>query len=408
MFTIMKYLNTDLFKLLSIAMVFAMLIPDIAGAMSGGNKDTAPNTIVLPLLDFHGRPVVDLLIAGQGPYRFILDTGAGVTVIDKGLANKLALDTQGETEIGSPLGGTVPADEVQLTDVKLGELQFGNIRALAMDLAGMLGGGEAPVGVLSSALFSGWSLIFDFPAKEIRLTSELLPPADGKEVFDFCSPEGKPSMTVDVAGISHCAVIDTGSPGNLTLPLSAADKLPLKAPPAVVGRAVLVGAEVKVLGATLDGDLRIGSSIMPGAKLSFIENTPEGNLGQGFFGSVELTIDHQNERIRVRPSTVKGGAENVPQPRRMVRRMGKKRYGIRLRGLDNPDLVVIGVDPGSPAEAGGLLEGDRIVSMNGQVVTKLSTSERISAIKGSPLALRIDRNGKFHELTLDLESPSGS
>ena len=38
--------------------------------------------LTLPMQDAGGRPVVDVRINGKGPYRFIFDTGASLTVID--------------------------------------------------------------------------------------------------------------------------------------------------------------------------------------------------------------------------------------------------------------------------------------------------------------------------------------
>ena len=64
------------------------------------NVFVPPEGDSVPMLDFGGRPVVEVMINGKGPYRFILDTGATVNVIDSSIA----------TEIGklaaSPTGGS--------------------------------------------------------------------------------------------------------------------------------------------------------------------------------------------------------------------------------------------------------------------------------------------------------------
>ena len=108
-------------------------------------------TASVPLGDWHGRPVVELTIAGEGPFRFILDSGAGVTVIDHALAGRFELKELGKTEIGSPLGGTVPATRLQLQDLRLGSNEFGPVEALDMDLAAVIGAGDSPVGVLATS-----------------------------------------------------------------------------------------------------------------------------------------------------------------------------------------------------------------------------------------------------------------
>ena len=148
----------------------------------------------VPLESFFGRPLVQVEIDGHGPYDFILDTGADVTVIDRDLAERLALDTLGEERIGSPLGGTVAADRVHLGQVEMSGVKLGELEGLAIDLAAVLGGEDAPVGVLSSREFAGRSLVFHFAEERLSIRDELLPPANGADVADFCSPSGKPSL----------------------------------------------------------------------------------------------------------------------------------------------------------------------------------------------------------------------
>jgi len=53
--------------------------------------DLPESEVVLPLLDWGNRPIVELTINGTGPHRFILDTGAMETVIDAGLVVEIGL-----------------------------------------------------------------------------------------------------------------------------------------------------------------------------------------------------------------------------------------------------------------------------------------------------------------------------
>ena len=61
------------------------------------------------------------------------------------------------------------------------------------------------------------------------------------------------------------------------------------------------------------------------------------------------------------------------------------------------------MDPGSPAEAGGLQAGDLLVALNGLPVQQLDTGQRMSALRGSPLSMIVKRDGKVQELTLRLD-----
>ncbi len=358
-----------------------------------------------PLGDWYGKPIVDVTIAGEGPFRFILDSGADVTVIDHALAARFNFKELGETEIGSPIGGTVPATRLRLDDLRIGSIEIGSVEALEIDLAGLVGVGDAPVGVLSTAEFGTRSLTFDFAEDRLSVIDEPLPPANGADVFDFCMPSGKPSLQVQVGGRPHCVVLDTGSPTVLALPLSAADALPLVDKPVVKGHARLVGTEVDVWGARLDGELRVGSIVMRDPDLSFMETAPHGNMGQGFLHGLQLTLDHTNRRLRLSSGAneIATAAAPTPQIRRVAKPVGKKRYGIRLRGSLDAELTVAGVDPGSPAEVGGLQAGDLLVTLNGVPVEELDMSARISALRGSPLKLSVKRDGELRELTLRLD-----
>lgn len=391
-------------RTLILAACLWMVAMPSGSVVAGSPEATAPVSSV-PLGNWHGRPVVDLTIAGEGPFRFILDSGAGVTVIDHALADRFELEELGETEIGSPIGGTVPAQRLKLQDLRLGNIDLGPVEALDMDLAGVIGSGDSPVGVLATSDLGERSLVFDFAGDRLSVSDSLLPPANDADVFDFCSPEGKPSLNIQVGGRQHCVHLDTGSPSLLMLPLSVADGLSLADKPAVRGRARLVGAEVDVWGARLDGELRIGEIVLRDPDLSFIETAPVGNIGQGFLRNVELTLDHTNRRLRVRAEgdTVKAAAAPTPQIRRIAGPMGKKRYGIRLRGSLDGELRVAGVDPGSPAEAGGLRAGDLIVALNGEPVEQLDSGERMNALRGSPLKLSVKRDGQLQDLTLRLD-----
>src|ERR1700748_2039576 len=58
---------------------------------SPDNVAIPENGMSIPMLNYGGRPLVEVMINGKGPYRFILDTGATVNVIDTSVATELSL-----------------------------------------------------------------------------------------------------------------------------------------------------------------------------------------------------------------------------------------------------------------------------------------------------------------------------
>src|SRR5271169_2150997 len=112
----------------------------------------AKEGVSLPLSFVGGRPVVEAMVNGKGPYRFYFDTGASGPVVSKQLTKELGL--KGSAEIGVSSGGDgpkskpIPGELVQFQRVELGGAQIANLHIVAMDM-GRIGNEDAPVGVLS-------------------------------------------------------------------------------------------------------------------------------------------------------------------------------------------------------------------------------------------------------------------
>ena len=83
--------------------------------------DFDSTSVSLPLTFFGNRPVVEVMLEGKGPFAFIVDTGAGGTVVAQDLATELHLAITGETEMGSPMGSQrIPAHIVRIGKLDLG------------------------------------------------------------------------------------------------------------------------------------------------------------------------------------------------------------------------------------------------------------------------------------------------
>jgi hypothetical protein len=111
----------------------------VASCLFGGEK-----------LDFReGRPLVDgVYVNGHGPYRFLVDTGSNVNIIETGIARKIAMKATFQVELASA-AGRVPVsgsdrNEVALDSAKADEQKFlfsglDAIHNSAPDVQGVLG-----------------------------------------------------------------------------------------------------------------------------------------------------------------------------------------------------------------------------------------------------------------------------
>jgi Aspartyl protease len=241
----------------------------------------------VPMLDFGGRPVVEVAINGKGPYKLIFDTGASINVVDSTLAAELSLDSK-----------------PTIQEVRVGKIAARNVPAFVNPISQMLGSGDVPRGVLSASSFPGNLVIFDYPSKKIRFRRGALAQANGKNIFAYDAGD-LPSLPVKVAGHEITVHLDTGAPYPLALPTKYIKELPLTAPPVQKGSAKTHGGVMPIFQASLDGDVAIGEFELANLELRFTDVVPfataepKGQVGNEALRKFVVTLDSMNHRIRL-------------------------------------------------------------------------------------------------------------
>jgi hypothetical protein len=378
-----------------------LLATALAAAATGQPQASA--TRALPITPLAHLSTIQVSLNGTGPYTFVVDTGAGVAVINEDLAKTLDLPVVGSTEVGSPMGtAPIKADSLAIATMTLGEVVVKGAAGIAMNLNQIFAPMKAPDGILAAASIEDHLLTINFPEGYVVLHPGALPPADGGRILEYQEQNVVPRVSLSVAGEPVMATLDCGAPAGLSLPTSYVDKLPLAAAPQVSGRGRTVDAEFEIVSSELLGTIELGSIRIHNPTISFNGRSETANIGMGILRDYSVTIDRTNRRIAFdRPTDSDGGTE----PRRRVKRMtgGGRGYGIRLGGLAGDILAVLDAETGLPAAAAGLQSGDQIVALNGIAVKSLSGEERIAALRGSPLVLLVERNGKELELTMSHE-----
>ena len=96
-----------------------------------------------------GRPVVDgVFVNGHGPYRFLVDTGSNVNLIETGIARKIGMNATFQVDLASSAGKTQTSgsdgNEVALDSVKANgqKFLFSGLEAIhdsSPDIQGVLG-----------------------------------------------------------------------------------------------------------------------------------------------------------------------------------------------------------------------------------------------------------------------------
>ena len=179
-------------------------------------KTTLGAPVEVPMGSMAGRPTVDVMIAGKGPFRFLVDTGAGTTVINDDLVKELGLTVVDSTRIGDPMNPeAIRADVVQVPSMTIGDAKFETFTAASWDRGYLIRAGETnpPRGVIGFPVFRDVLLTFDYADKKMRIAPGALPKPDGKSVIPYDAPMGIPEFTVNVGGVDVTTHLDTGSGG---------------------------------------------------------------------------------------------------------------------------------------------------------------------------------------------------
>jgi predicted aspartyl protease len=151
-------------KRVGVALALVALLLALGGCSVtlGQSTPSGPPTVI-PVKVLRGQDrtvlvLVPITIGGHGPYDFVLDTGASVSLIDQALAQRLGLDSTGTDHSVSGIGGTV-----QVTFVAVKSWQMGRLTLPAAQLgSGQLPGDQHDTmerGLLGSDILSQFGAI---------------------------------------------------------------------------------------------------------------------------------------------------------------------------------------------------------------------------------------------------------
>ncbi|TET08282.1 MAG: hypothetical protein E3J86_10985 [Candidatus Thorarchaeota archaeon] len=124
------------------------------------------------IMDSHlvGVPVH---INGSGPYSFVLDTGAGNTVITPSLAEKLGIDAKAVDGIARGIGGDVELKLAGLESLSVGSVQISNSQGVVIDLNKVSPkGGLIENGIIGYDFLKNFETVIDYPNKRFSFIDE--------------------------------------------------------------------------------------------------------------------------------------------------------------------------------------------------------------------------------------------
>jgi hypothetical protein len=127
--------------------------------------------VTLEILEGPGGGIlafVPVMIHGEGPFAFALDTGASASVLSADVADQLDLEVVGTTRGVAGVIGTTEAEQVQITDWHADSVDLGARPVVAMDLG--QNGENGLQGLLGSDVLNQFGAItVDYEAGVLRL-----------------------------------------------------------------------------------------------------------------------------------------------------------------------------------------------------------------------------------------------
>ncbi|MEQ1548524.1 MAG: retroviral-like aspartic protease family protein [Chakrabartia sp.] len=236
---------------------------------------TAADAVVQTAEDDALRMTVPVMINGQGPFQFVIDTGADRTVVSTELAQKLKLPEGKKVRLhamgGSAHVGTVIIDRVQVsTNVAR------NVNAAALSRSNI--GADGLLGIDS---LKGQRIVMDFVAQTMKIVPSTEPeeviPADGDVIIVTAKTRlGQLVMVdADANGNKIWVVVDTGAQNSIGN--SRLRRTLVRANPRTQIQTVEM---VDVIGErtaaeyTIVGKLRIGGVMLGNAAIAFADVHP--------------------------------------------------------------------------------------------------------------------------------------
>ena len=245
------------------------------------------------------RPVLEVYVNGEGPFKFVLDTGASHTMVGWDLARRLDLPEVGTAMVSAPnSAGFIKSPQFRMRELRVGDLKFFGVKSVAIMDDNFMRQIRAD-GIVSAQDFRGYLVTLDYRQRELTIAPGRLPEPDGKRVLEYTLRSNIPGITLDVMGKSTFFHLDSGSPFYIALPGTLLTTIEYEKPPTMVGTAGTITGNFVVYYGKLAGDVKFGEYTVEKPTVEVLDKMPYGNLGFRFFRDYKVTFDYLAQRVRL-------------------------------------------------------------------------------------------------------------
>lgn len=304
------YANTTIvMTALLIGIILAML-PLSAWAQESFTTSLATDSVALPLTyRNNASPVVEVMLNGKGPFRFVFETGAGggQARLDERVFNALNLPVV--DSVVAHDGSGINARHYPVTSIA--HLSLGSytiLEAKAMTRAYSQRGGQMD-GAIGLPFFKGVLVQLNFAQNELIIWKGKLDKND-PQVIPFKMRDGIPIITAELNGKHIEVILDTGNMGGLTFRSAEIDAKLIHGEPRVVGQAKTVSNTFEIKEATLNVPIRFGNLQFDHPLINLNDLLP-ANMGVRFSRQLNITFDVTQQLLKLEKIAVPGVAEQA-------------------------------------------------------------------------------------------------
>lgn len=274
--------------------IFLVLVFAVPAAAQNANVAIAPLHMRGPM------PVVEVKINEQGPFIFMIDTGAGMQAdIDPLVAQRLRLPLSGRAINGDPSGQN--DREVATTTIEsltIDKAEFRNVTAVVRPQRITKDYPEVD-GILGFALFTDYLLTLDYPAMQVRLARGALPAANGRDILNFEIDNRIPIVELAIGRIHLSAHVDSGNfVAGFILPEEIVEQLQLQSEAITVGGARSVTNRIQLKQVQLRDTIHLGGFEYAQPTIAF-PALSDTNIGFKVLRDFTLTFDQKNQRMKL-------------------------------------------------------------------------------------------------------------
>ena len=185
--------------------------PETTPEINPAQVDETSAEIIESKKDRYDRMTVPVTIGGQGPFRFMIDTGAQATVVTRGLTEKLNFQPLGSATLVA-MGSRKPVQMVEVDGLEFAERTLNNIYAPMLEAQHI--GAD---GILGLDSLQDMRVMIDFRKQTIAVNdSKALGGNKGYEIIVRARHKlGRLIITdAEVNGVKTALIVDTGAQGS--------------------------------------------------------------------------------------------------------------------------------------------------------------------------------------------------